>query len=317
MILKSQYHGNYTYCGTYAIYDLIQSNLKISMNKFEIITSVPFGIVHNPDYPHRIISPYVDPTIGLNKAAKILNIDLKTYQSDEKEEMYSKLVECIQKGAVLIGPVNMAKLNYLPQPRIYNKVPHYIVLYKLKNNKFFLNDSEGLIGYYINKDELMDIWNGHDIYEAKKLFNMRTIENYGKEPNEEQLVMKSIINCQTNLLNACKEGQGPYVFLKLWDMIKNTGKKYYNYIFFDLEIFIQRKYLLMEIIEWANDIIKSEDCESIKRIAMKQMKVVSNINYNIRNKQKLVEGSFKQLYDLEKQLTALFHKNILIKEVEQ
>lgn len=315
MILKSQYYGNYTYCGTYALYDLMQSNIKISMNKFEILTSVPFGISHNSEYLHRILSPYVDPTNGLDKATKILNIDLKCYQSSDKDATYYKIKEYLKKGSVVLGPVDMSKLSYLPKPEIYNKVPHYITLYKYKNNKFFLNDSEGLIGYHIPEDKLMDMCNSEEMYETKESYNLRIVSKYGEIPNKELLINISIANAKNNFISAYKKKQGPYAFLKLWDMLKDTESKYYNFLFYDLEILIQRKHLLLELLQWGEEYIKSASKEKIELIVIKQMDLISNINSIIRHKEKLEKENFKQLYILEKELTMLFYKNIMKSEV--
>ena len=40
------FYGNYTYCATYAIFDSGIDVKEISKNKFEMLSSVPFGVVH-------------------------------------------------------------------------------------------------------------------------------------------------------------------------------------------------------------------------------------------------------------------------------
>ena len=301
-----KYSGNYTYCGTYALFDCFLKQTNVSMNQFEILTSVPFGVVHNNEYAHRIISPYCDPSEGMKKAAQILNLEYTSLEIEDSSEAYDILVKQLAHGAVVLGPLNMGKLDYFAKPSIYDKVPHYIAVYKYEQGRFYVNDPEGLIGYYIPEDEIMKAWESSDLYETKHAYNLKYVTQNKALASEEERIHRTLSNITDNLLNAKKEEQGPQAFLKLWETLENSGNQFYNNLFFDLEIFIQRKYLLLEFLEWADAKVGLLKKKELEHIATQQILNASKINYSIRRKKNLSSKEFFELSHKEDELTAIF-----------
>ena len=72
-------------------------------------------------------------------------------------------------------------------------------------------------------------------------------------------------------------------FEKLWETISNTSNKQYkNHLFFDLEIFIQRKYLMLSFIQWIEKYIVC-NTDRIKYIVKEQIYLAAQINNRVRN----------------------------------
>lgn len=307
----NKYCGNYTYCATYALFDSFLRKIELSKNQFEILTSVPFGVVHNNEYAHRILSPYCDPTEGLKKAAQALNLEYISWEAEDSQKAYNRLLNQLAHGAVVVGPLNMGKLNYLPKPSIYDKVPHYITIYKYEGGCFYINDSEGLIGYYITEDEITKAWEASELYETKQAYNLKYVIQNKELPSRKERINIALSYLIDNLLNAKKDKQGAIAFAKLWDCLEKSGNKFYNNLFFDLEIFIQRKYLLLELIEQADKEVGIRKKKDLEQIASNQIILSSKINESIRYKRKLSGKNFLELCNQEEELTAIFMEGVL------
>ncbi|WOO36847.1 hypothetical protein R2R35_24160 [Anaerocolumna sp. AGMB13020] len=282
------------------------------MNKFEILTSVPFGVVHSNEYAHRILSPYCDPGKGVAKAAQIMGIQLISWETEDPVEAYCLLTERLLTGPVVLGPVNMGKLNYLAKPGIYENVPHYITVYKHENARFYINDSEGLIGYYIPEDVIMKFWDASELYETNYSYNLKYILKKEEMPREEDMIYRALLNAKENFHQAIAKGEGPEAFKRLWATLSMSGRRYYNNLFFDMEIFIQRKYLLLETLEWAykKSIIKRN--KEVINIVSQQIHTAAEINSCIRHKQVLDQKELYELYRKEDELTIVFQEGGLI-----
>lgn len=286
------FYGNYTYCATYAVFDSGIDTKGISKNKFEMLSSVPFGIVHGKEYAHRLISPVYEPLDGIKRACGILNKRYIEKGFDDKNDARDFLLKRLNCGPVVIGPVEMSKLNYIPLSRIYEKVPHYISLYKDENNVIRVNDSEGIMGQALPIEEFMMMWNSVNLMESDYIYTVGYIESEEKLPDEKDQVIKSTLNCCENLEFARKIKQGPMAFEKLWETIGNIAdKQYKNHLFFDLEIFIQRKYLMLSFIQWIEKYIVC-DSDRIEDIVKEQIYLAAQINNSVRN------GSMNKDYHL-------------------
>lgn len=300
-----KYCGNYTYCATYAIFDCYFKQTGLSMDIFEILTSVPFGVGHQKEYPHRILSPYYDPSLGLKRACKILNQEYISKEFDDGDEALECLLEQLNEGSVVIGPINMGKLDYLAKSSIFDKVPHYVSLYKNDNKDICVNDSEGYIGYLIPLNKVLGLWKANDLVETKYSYNLKYIVQNTELPNETEQKKKALFYAIENLKQAKNCNQGAYAFDELWNTVKGSGTKYYNNLFFDLEILIQRKYLLLKFIDWIGDFIENKAREVIKNKATEQIICAANINHHIRRKESLDQSDFIDLKNAEYAITQI------------
>lgn len=301
------FHGNYTYCATYSVFDSGMVVNEISKNRFEILSSVPFGVVHSNEYSHRLVSPMYEPLHGIKRACGILNKKYIEKGFDDKDDARNYLLNRLNYGLVVIGPIEMSKLKYLPLSQIYERVPHYITLYKDKRNVIRVNDSEGVMGHALDIDEFIMMWNSINLIESHYIYNVGYIESEGELPCEKDQVIKAVKNCYENLEYARNIKQGPIAFEKLWKTISFTmDKKYKNHLFFDMEIFIQRKNLMFSFINWAENYIVC-NFERIEYIIKEQIYLAAQINNSIRNgDMKNNYHLFHRLGILEDDLTDIF-----------
>ena len=239
--------------------------------------------MHGKEYAHRLISPVYEPLHGIKRACEILNKKYIEKGFDDKNDARDFLLKRLNCGSVVIGPVEMSKLNYIPLSRIYERVPHYISLYKDESNIIRVNDSEGIMGQALPIEEFMVMWDSVNLMESDYIYTVGYIESEGKLPFEKEQVIKSTRNCFENLEFARKIKQGPMAFEKLWETISNTSNKQYkNHLFFDLEIFIQRKYLMLSFIQWIEKYIVC-NTDRIKYIVKEQIYLAAQINNRVRN----------------------------------
>lgn len=179
LIPNPLYSGKYTCCHTQAILTaFFPQYQKEDQWIFECLTTVPFGIIHVPNDPNRIIDSYFDPDIGLDRALDTLEAIYEVrYWSLNSDgyEAWNELENWLTSGPVVLGPLNMGKLPYYFHNELYTNIDHYIVALEVDSKKITLCDPEGYIVLWLSREELLNAWKGGGVREGRGEFVMRRI----------------------------------------------------------------------------------------------------------------------------------------------
>lgn len=129
-------------CGSFAVENSVKM-LPVSAEQYEMLGGVPFGLKSDEN----IITTLTEPFDGIKIAAEILGMFVERKTFSEYEPFWDNLFEDVQTGKfhIVLGPVNMQKLFYIPFSSFYSNVDHYLALESMREDMIYVTDSDGFI----------------------------------------------------------------------------------------------------------------------------------------------------------------------------
>lgn len=246
--MKNEFLGNEICCGSYACLNAIK-NPDIPLKLFEISTSVPFGVKHikNEFFDH-LLTTYCDPNIGIDKAVPLWGYKQKKELFLNKEEAFGYLKKEVSRNPVVLGPIDMGCLYYLPVSYMYRRMDHYIVLLE-KKGKICCEDSEGIFGIELTDEQILSLISVDKLLESGGLISVRSFYQI-KDFNMNEILEQSMLYALENLNNAEKEGQGSGAFLDCYDYLENQDIRLWKLpLLYDINYLIQRKLLFIKLLQ--------------------------------------------------------------------
>lgn len=166
-------------CYTQAILTVLMDNLSFeNLIKFEIASSVPFGVVYKSNDPNRTLDCYIDPDLGIDKALNQFSIPFEVKywaKGCDSTEAIENLDDWLEDSPVVLGPVNMGKLTYLPQHNLYSGIDHYIIVTKKSSEGYYVCDPEGVPFVSISKKQLNEACISGELSEGRGSYTIRRI----------------------------------------------------------------------------------------------------------------------------------------------
>ena len=142
---------------------------KIFPEIFALTTSVPFGIRCVEMKSQRLLTTFRNPNIGLGTMMRDWGILYENIESSSKRKIFEKLYWDLEQGkrGIIIGPLNMGKLFYIPLCTVFEGVGHYIMIRKTENeelpNHFFIS-LPCRFGAYVFLHSLAGFFNGQFLH---------------------------------------------------------------------------------------------------------------------------------------------------------
>lgn len=296
------YIGKNTFCASYAV--LNAAGCEGDAELFELSMGIPFGIKCVDMKSERFLTPYRNPNDGIDIAVAMWGIPVHKFIFDQKDLAFAQLCRELERGCnIVLGPLNMGKLFYIPLCSLYEGVDHYIQLRKTRNDIFVIRDSEGYVLVPVTRKELYKMWNVDGVYEAEGKYTFRSIGTQNKMPGRYftrvgQLLEIIYKQMKQNLKQAEQSGQGSRAFSNVFEILKmyNVNKWKLSFLY-ELEHLIQRKMLALYFFEE----IKNMKCEENK-IVKEQIYLIACLYREIKRKNIIEEERLLQLGELERQL---------------
>lgn len=292
------YCGRYTFCGTYAVLNAIGGD--ISPEIFELATGVPFGISCVDMKSERLLTPYKNPNYGIDYAVNLWKIPYTKIEDTSKQNIFDQLCQDLENRnkRIVLGPLNMGKLFYIPLCNIYDGVDHYIFVQKRSDKEIAVMDSEGYLFSSITYSELYRMWDVRRVYEAGGKYTYRSYENKIVEVSREEIFKHIPHLIHINITEAEQAGQGSRAFLKAYEILnENSLKKWRLSFLYELEYLIQRKLLTYQYVSFF-----TKDWEKLTDILKSQISIIADIFHDIEFEQKIEREKFQKLSELESQL---------------
>lgn len=120
-------------------------------------------------------SKYNSPDQGISLALKNLGFQYDEFYVNEKspnlEYLLKKLKDFLKKGPVIIGPLDMSKLTYIPYADDLKDVDHFIAVFKVDNN-VIAHDPAGYPHIHIEINDFVESWKAETINYRRGSFSM-------------------------------------------------------------------------------------------------------------------------------------------------
>ena len=248
------YSGNWITCGSYAL--IHAANLhNVDLISLENSTGASFGInCAGEDYcGMRMLSVFRDFNYGIDAAAPLWGIRLKRFDGITKK-FIADLLQNYSIKRVVIGPINMTSLTYLPLSQQYRCADHFIACIRYNESLWKLIDSEGIPGMLMDSEQIIKILTIQNIPEACEKYTIRVV----LDVNEPIAIQNKIIRIRytlktayRNLKDAQESGQGFRAIQRYAELIQSIPPEKYRSFLYDIDYLIQRKIMLLKLLQEA------------------------------------------------------------------
>lgn len=240
---RLHYYGFGAWCAAYAFLNTTQCP-RVTPELYELLSGVPFGIAFHMKCPSRILVPYAEPYNEVERTAKVLGYKTTARRYENISSAINSLSELPPHSKVMIGPINMGFLDYLPQNIFYLNQSHYISVKKQKDDKYQITDSECALAVTCTDRRLSKIVSPKGVPEANGAVHVWRFERAGNGHPKEELI--SIIKgvAYENLSKAEKAGHGSLAVKRCAEFLPAIDiKEKQLKICYDINYLLQRKLL--------------------------------------------------------------------------
>ena len=244
-MLNSDSFRTWISCASYALIHVIE-NEEIDVVELENSTGVPFGVASYSDQYHctRMLTPYQTFWDGIESIQRVWGIQLE-YKSMSDSLQVLSYIHSFEKQNMIIGPVSMSALYYLPLSSQYKCADHYIALHLAKDGMYLI-DSEGIPYMQISDDDLKRMLSVSEILEARGLFHVGYVLQTNALPSKNERLYETIKTAEKCFKAAEENGQGGRAFLLCQHVMKELpASRWVASLRYDLSYYMQRKYMLL------------------------------------------------------------------------
>ncbi|WP_427179643.1 hypothetical protein [Paenibacillus sp. TC-CSREp1] len=159
-MMKNNYIGNAAYCYANSAAMLLASiGEKVEPGLLEVVGGFSLGAFLAPNNILFFDNCSLSPDFAVTKALNILGFTVKEVAYDRGSRMpLDELKASLSKGPVMVGPLNMGKLNYNPNYKALEGSDHYVLLLDLEGEELLLHDPAGFPNVYLGLEQLEEAW---------------------------------------------------------------------------------------------------------------------------------------------------------------
>ena len=275
-------------CASYAILNALDDD-HLDILDIENSTGVPFGVAsYGSDYDcARILTPSTIFWDGIDSVKKIMGICIEKRSFSERKELLYCL-DHVPPSNMILGPLNMAYLTYLPLCAQYKFADHYIAIKKTLSGEYILIDSEGIPGMKVLERDLYNFLNISGIPEANGLFHMGIVRIIKNPISAQERAYEIFRIAEKNYLDAEKNGQGGAAFLKCREVMDTYPASHWiSPLLYALSHLMQRKLMFLEV-DKEHIILKTD----FRKHIIRQIKII------IKLRSLLSERRFSNAFEL-------------------
>ena len=231
-------------CGSFAVDNAVK-NLPVTAELYEIIGGVPFGLKNDEN----IVTTLMEPFDGILIAAQ--NIGMQAYRKTFVE--FDRFWECLyldyksKEYAIVLGPVNMQKLFYIPFSSFYSDVDHFLALVEMDVDSLYITDSDGFAQIKIMKEQAIKMLNADEKFNNGVNFCYYLIENDFCNLNWDNILNNTRTTIRTNFSIARKNM--PFLEARKY-VSERLNAKEINNMLFNTNSMMYRKQLQKDFVKW-------------------------------------------------------------------
>lgn len=245
---SSQYRTWIT-CGAYAMLHALQAE-DIDLLELENSTGVTFGAATRETAYHctRMLTPFRTFWEGMLPAARLWGITIRLFSFPDLPELRRFLEQTPSGTRLVLGPVSMAGLQYLPLSSQYRGADHYIALRKEPSGQLLLTDSEGITGMFFTVRDLAKMCTVKNIPEAAQMYTVGAVVRGGSREAPVARLRYIVSTAEENFRTAEQAGQGSRAILRCLHTMETVAmQKWRQPVLYDLSSFLQRKDMLLRL----------------------------------------------------------------------
>jgi hypothetical protein len=154
-----EYHGNVAYCYGNSIAMLLSAGGEQTYpGLVEVLTGIGLGAVRVPDGPTFFSTTPAHVPAGVDTALDLLGCTYTARTGPDDAAVDDLLRADLESGPVMLGPLDMGHLTYIPWHREIAGADHYVVAYDVDDRSVHLQDPAGFPCATLGFDDLTDAW---------------------------------------------------------------------------------------------------------------------------------------------------------------
>lgn len=136
----------------------------ISPKLIEPLTGVGLGAVFQQQSGLPFFSGATgEPDKGISKSLEILGFQFIERSKEEGRAPFGELAEILKNSTAVVGPFDMSFLDYNPDRPKNPGVDHFVLVYRIEDDKVFVNDPAGYSRVFIKREQLEKAWRAESI----------------------------------------------------------------------------------------------------------------------------------------------------------
>lgn len=161
-----EYIGNSAYCYANSASMLLNSiGEKISPATIEVLSGVGIGATY---FPHKNLLHFntIVPDEGVTHALELLGFGFSEKNSPvDHVPPIEQLREDLSHGPVLLGPLDMGHLTYMPNHEYLSGADHFVLALNLEEDSIHLHDPAGYPFVSLDIPQFVTAWKAEDIFD--------------------------------------------------------------------------------------------------------------------------------------------------------
>lgn len=239
-------------CGSYALLHAANLSYK-DLIPLENSTGASFGTCcAGEEYGcTRLLTVFRDFNYGIDRAAPLWGIHLKRIEGKTKEPV-EEMLKDLYLDRIVIGPISMVGLIYLPLSQQFRYIDHFITCIRQGRNKWRLIDSEGIPYLSVDSEQIIRMLSIQDIPEACDKYTARAVLDVkvaDTVEDKEIRIRRTLETAYVNLTQAQDMGQGYKAFLKCADIVPHIPYKKRRPFLYSIDYLVQRKIMLLILLQ--------------------------------------------------------------------
>jgi hypothetical protein len=159
-----EYHGSVPYCYANSVAMLLSAHgEQVYPGLVEVLTGVGLGAVQAPDGRIFLSTTPQQVPAGVDKALELLGFEVTTAAGPEDADVLELLRADLATGPVMLGPLDMGHLSYIPWHGALAGSDHYLVAYAVDGGRALLQDPAGFPCMALDRESLARAWRAERI----------------------------------------------------------------------------------------------------------------------------------------------------------
>lgn len=201
-------------CHTQALLSTYTLPFDLTSAEFEVFTTTPFGVRAQAEDIHRLLIPYLDPDLGLDRACAVLGLQVEIAWHDVSAgaRALAQLDSWLRIGPVLLGPLDLGALSYHETAVTLQGCDHYLVALGRTEDTLIVRDPEGFVHTVLDERSLLTAWAAGRVPEGRGAFSMRRLlfHDVTEADTPKILLANTAYYALNNLVTASRQpGGGP------------------------------------------------------------------------------------------------------------
>lgn len=208
-----KYVGKAEYCYANAATMLLSSvGESIWPSLIEVLTGVGLGAFLAKNTNFLFFNNFAAwPDEGINRAFAILGFVFEEeFVKDRENPPFDKLSRILVKGPVILGPLDLGLLVYNPNHEYLSGTDHFVLAYRMDNEKVYLHDPYGFPNVFLTLDQLKEAWKAENILYRRDYYRFWHQPRRVRHPTENEIYRKAMASFiglyKRSAQKAAKEG---------------------------------------------------------------------------------------------------------------